>query len=56
MEQTTTDALDAILERDAWMVNDYQELMTALAATPNASSRCRQILAYTGRWTRSCCK
>jgi len=45
MEQVTADALETILARDAWTINDYQELMTALAATPNASNRCRELLA-----------
>ncbi|MBN1943341.1 MAG: tetratricopeptide repeat protein [Phycisphaerae bacterium] len=45
MEPAISDALDAILSRDAWTINDYQDLMTALSTAPGASNRCRQILA-----------
>ncbi|MBN1556078.1 MAG: tetratricopeptide repeat protein [Phycisphaerae bacterium] len=45
MEQAALDTLDAILARDAWTMQEYQELLEALGATPNASNRCRQILA-----------
>lgn len=45
MEQATADTLDAILARDAWTMNDFHEFQSALAATPNASNRCRQLLS-----------
>lgn len=45
MEQATSDAIEAILDRDTWTRNEYQELVTTLAKTTNASNRCRQMLS-----------
>ncbi|HUS47697.1 MAG TPA: hypothetical protein VM098_06235, partial [Phycisphaerae bacterium] len=45
MDQTVKHALDAIITKEAWTAEDYDQLLRLLFDLPDAANKLREILA-----------